>query len=84
MTIDTVGSADLPISRNPAKRGFALRPARFHLEIQSTFWVGSQWGGASESDRRVGLNRMGKMTPDINPKLDSNPKSKIDRVVWAK
>ena len=57
-----------------------------NLEIRSTFWVGSQWGGgAGESDRQVGLNRMGKVTPDINPKLTSNPKPKIDRgVVWAK
>ena len=31
-------------------------------------------GGAGESDRQVGINRMGKMTPDINPKLTSNPK----------
>ena len=31
------------------------------------------------SDRRVGLNRMGKITPDINPKLNSNPKPRIDR-----
>jgi len=29
-------------------------------------------------------NRMGKMTHDINPKLKSNPKPRIDRVVWAK
>ena len=39
-------------------------------------------GGGSESDRRVGQNRMGKMTPDINTKLNSNPQSKTDRVVW--
>jgi len=29
-------------------------------------------------------NRMGKMTPDINPKLTRNPKPELYRVVWAK
>jgi hypothetical protein len=41
-------------------------------------------GGAGESDRQVGINRMGKMTPDINPKLTRNPEPKVDRVVWSK
>jgi len=30
------------------------------------------------------MNRMDKMTPDINHKLTSNPQPKVDRVVWAK
>ena len=45
-------------------------------------WI--RGGAGGESDRRVGLNRMRKMTPGINPKLNSNPIPKIDRVVWAK
>ena len=38
------------------------------------------WG---QSDRRVGLNRVGKMTPDMNPKCSSNPNLRTYRVVWA-
>ena len=36
----------------------------------STFWVDSRRGGLAggESDRQVGINRMGKMTPQYNPK----------------
>ena len=45
-------------------------------------WI--RGGAGGESDRRVGLNRMGKMTPDIKPKPESNPKPRTDRVVWAK
>jgi len=45
-------------------------------------WI--RGGAGGESDRRVGLNRMSKMTPDINPKLNSNPKPRTDLVVWAK
>jgi hypothetical protein len=45
-------------------------------------WI--RGGAGGESDRRVGLHPMSKMTPDINPKLNSNPKPKTDRVVWAK
>jgi len=41
-------------------------------------------GGAGESDRQVGINRVGKMTSDINRNLTSNPKPKVARVVWAK
>ena len=53
--------------------------------IRATFWVDSRRGGVGgESDRRVGLNRMSKLTRDINPKLNSNPKPRTDRVVWAK
>ena len=36
------------------------------------------------SHKKSYANRMGKMTHDINPKLKSNPKPRIDRVVWAK
>jgi len=35
-------------------------------------------------DRRVDLNRMSKMTPDINPKPNRNLKPRTDRVVWVK
>jgi len=35
-------------------------------------------------DCLVGLIRMGKLTPDINPKLASNPEFTIESVVWAK
>ena len=38
-------------------------------------------GGATVANSRIGesvSNRMGKMTHDINPKLKSNPKPKID------
>jgi hypothetical protein len=45
-------------------------------------WIRGWAGG--ESDRRVGRNRMSKMTPDINPTPDSNPKPRTDRVVLAK
>ena len=45
-------------------------------------WI--RGGTRGESDRRVGLNRMSKTTPDINSKLNSNPKPRTDRVVWAK
>ena len=62
-----------------------------HVLGQPKWLSGSQqhfgWirgGAGGESDRRVGLNRMGKMTPDINPKPDRNPEPRIDRVVWAK
>jgi len=41
-------------------------------------------GGTGESDRQVGMDRMGKMTPDMNLKLTSNLKPKVHRVVWAK
>ena len=45
-------------------------------------WIHGGAGG--ESDRRVCLYRMSKMTPDINPKLKSIPKPRTERVVWAK
>jgi len=41
-------------------------------------WI--RGGAGGESDRRVRLNRTSKMVPDINPKLNSNPKPRTDRV----
>jgi len=41
-------------------------------------------GGAGESDRQIGVNRMGKMNPDKNPKPMCNPKTTEDHVLWAK
>jgi len=63
--------------------GRVVRPPGFNLEIRSILgWIGS--GAAGESSRRVRLNRMGKLTPGINPLLTSNPKPNKDCVVWAK
>jgi len=58
------------------------RPYSISGSEQHFGWI--RGGAGGESDRRVGINRMGKMTPDINPKLESNPKPRTDRVVWAK
>jgi len=45
-------------------------------------WICS--GVAGESDRRVGLHLIGKITHNMNPKLKCNPKLRIDCVVRAK
>ena len=40
-------------------------------------------GAGGVWDRQVDLNRMSKMTPDVTPQLNSNPKPGKDRVVWT-
>jgi len=45
-------------------------------------WI--RGGAGGKLDRRVDLNRMSKMTPDINPKPNRNLKPRTDRVVWVK
>jgi len=62
--------------------GGLLLPATSRDQVNILSWIGS--GAAGESDRRVGLNCTGNMAPDIIPGLTSNPKPKLDCVVWAK
>jgi hypothetical protein len=77
-----------PDTRLPARSADALPATLYGHFIQAIYRNRPikpvERTGGGESDRRVGLNRMGKVTPDINSKPISNPKPRTDRVVWAK
>ena len=60
-----------------------LRPAHVNSRSGQHFGL-DRSGGAGESDQQVGMIRVGKMTPNMNSTLTSNPEPKVYHVVMCK